>query len=34
MSILIINKEVNRLGFFTDKLQHAWNLFTNKDPTD
>ena len=34
MSILIINKEVNILGFFSDKLQHAWNIFTNKDPTD
>ena len=22
------------MGFFSDKLQHAWNIFTNKDPTD
>lgn len=22
------------MGFFSDKLQHAWNIFTNKDPTE
>ena len=22
------------MGFFSDKLQHAWNIFTNRDPTD
>lgn len=22
------------MGFFSDKLQHAWNIFINKDPTD
>lgn len=22
------------MGFFSDKLQHAWNIFTNRDPTE
>ena len=22
------------MGFLSDKLQHAWNIFTNRDPTD